>query len=287
MKIKQDTQEVYEGRIRKVLDYIDSHLSEYLNVQQLSDLGNFSMYHFHRIMRAHLCEPLMQYISRRRVEWAASLLITQDSPVSEIAVKVGFEEASSLNKAFKRHLGESPTVFRKKMRRLYLNNNQFKKEEVMKVVPVFITIKDTPVIFSEAIGMYQNSAAQAWEKVCGYAAPKGLMGPNTEFIGISLDDPNVTATDKLRYQACLTVEKALDADGAIGSKVIAGGKYAVFTHKGSYNNFQSIYNYIFGEWMQNSDQQVKDEMAFEKYLNSPDQVPEEELLTEIWVPLVG
>ncbi len=65
---------------------------------------------------------------------------------------------------------------------------------------------------------------------------------------------------------------------------LKGGLYAVFTHKGSSLDFQRTFQYIFGEWLPNSDYTVDDrehfELLGEKYKNeSPDS---EE---EIWIPI--
>ncbi len=275
----------YQERIRKVVDFIDENLQNSLSLEELAAIGNFSPFHFHRIIRGYLREPLLQYVKRQRLERGASLLHMQNLEISEIAWKVGFAEASSFNKAFKKHFGVNPTQFRKDIRRLYFNNSHIQKEKSMKVIPEFKTLDEQTIIFSEQMGEYDKSAEKAWKEVCSFAGPKGLLGPKAAFLGISMDDPNVTDTAKLRYQACVTVPVETLVAGSIGKKVVAGGRYAIFTHKGSYNHFHEIYNYIFGVWMVESGEKLRDEVTFEKYINSPGEVPEDELLTEIYVPV--
>ncbi|AFK02070.1 transcription activator effector binding protein [Emticicia oligotrophica DSM 17448] len=68
------------------------------------------------------------------------------------------------------------------------------------------------------------------------------------------------------------------------SYTLIGGLYAVFLHKGSSSEFQQTFQYIFGEWLPNSEYSIDDrehfELLGEKYRNeSPDS---EE---EIWIPI--
>ncbi|WP_245797082.1 GyrI-like domain-containing protein [Bacteroides luti] len=70
----------------------------------------------------------------------------------------------------------------------------------------------------------------------------------------------------------------------IKSMIISAGQYAVYTHKGSYSLLDSFYNailnnlppqYILGEGL-----------ILEHYLNSPVETTENELLTEVLLPIV-
>jgi len=68
---------------------------------------------------------------------------------------------------------------------------------------------------------------------------------------------------------------------------IAAGKYAVFLHKGAYENFQETYAYIFNQWLPESSYQLQDDkVCFEIYLNrDPRRTKPENLKTEIYIPL--
>jgi AraC family transcriptional regulator len=63
------------------------------------------------------------------------------------------------------------------------------------------------------------------------------------------------------------------------------GTYAVLTFKGPYAGLPQAYRYLYEEWLPRSSAQPADRPPFERYLNMPGQVPDEELLTEICVPL--
>ena len=121
MKHKSDTLKDYHQRINKVILYINNHLSEDLNLNQLASYSNFSVYHFHRIMRAYLGEPIGNYILRLRLETAARLLMFTQEQIADIAWKTGYETPSAFTNAFKNRFGLSPVEFRNSA----VNNHNF------------------------------------------------------------------------------------------------------------------------------------------------------------------
>ncbi len=102
MNNKTITVKDYQERINRVLIYINNHIEDKLDLECLANISNFSPFHFHRIMRAHLNEPIGSYISRIRLETAARLLKFSNQNINEIAYKIGYDTPSSLTKAFKK-----------------------------------------------------------------------------------------------------------------------------------------------------------------------------------------
>ena len=68
---------------------------------------------------------------------------------------------------------------------------------------------------------------------------------------------------------------------------LAGGRHAVLVHKGPYAELHKAYNWLFGTWLPASGEEPADRPCFEEYLNDPQQVPPEEWLTAINLPLVA
>ncbi|MFW5700514.1 MAG: GyrI-like domain-containing protein, partial [Cyclobacteriaceae bacterium] len=63
------------------------------------------------------------------------------------------------------------------------------------------------------------------------------------------------------------------------------GKFAVFTHQGSYSGLNRLYRSIYLDWLPNTNKKLRHSIPFEKYLNNPDKVKEDDLLTEIYIPI--
>jgi AraC family transcriptional regulator len=87
----------YEKRMHRVLEYIDKHLDQPLDLGTLAEVAHFSPFHFHRLFSAWMAETLGDYLRRRKIEVAAMRLVAQPRvPVLHIALSVGFGSAEAL-----------------------------------------------------------------------------------------------------------------------------------------------------------------------------------------------
>jgi AraC family transcriptional regulator len=286
--VKPQTRLLYFERINRILNFINLNLDKPMDMDMLAGMGYYSTFHFQKIMRAHLGESLGSHIIRLRIETAAHLLKLTTIPVQDIAMKTGYENPASFNKAFKKRFGISPSEFREQKHteyQHYLKQTKMNISDQISLQPKIKNIESMKVIYAQATGPYSQSAAKAWETVCSFAAKNKLFGFKTTFIGISHDSPDVTDAEKLRYDACITVKKDVSPQGEIGVKTIDGGKYAIFRHKGSYEKFNDSYNYIYGTWMPENNIEPDDKPCFELYINSPDKTKPEKLLTDIYIPI--
>lgn len=127
MQSKEETIKNYQERINKVLVYINDHLDDKLDLEKLASLSNFSVFHFHRIIRAYLNEPLGAFVLRLKLDYSVRLLEFSDEPINEIAYKIGFEAPSSFNKSFKKRFGVSPVEFRRTKKSSFLSKLLIKK----------------------------------------------------------------------------------------------------------------------------------------------------------------
>ena len=86
MNIQDRSRIEYRARVNKVMDYIDQHLDESLDLKSIAEVASFSPFHFHRIFTFMIGESPIDYIQRIRVERAAWQL-REENPrsVTEIA----------------------------------------------------------------------------------------------------------------------------------------------------------------------------------------------------------
>ena len=110
------------------------------------------------------------------------------------------------------------------------------------------TIKPMRVAFVRHVGPY-DEVGTAWDKLCTMLGIEGYLGAQCKFIGISYDDPDVTAPEKLRYDACITVDDNFVPTGDIMVQTIGGGEYAVMTHIGPYDKLGETYSKLYGQWL--------------------------------------
>jgi AraC family transcriptional regulator len=84
-----------------VLEHVDRHLDERLELESLARVANFSAFHFHRLFAAWMGETMGEYLRRRRLEVAAQRLVAQPRlPVLPVALGVGFGSAEAFARAF-------------------------------------------------------------------------------------------------------------------------------------------------------------------------------------------
>ncbi len=79
------------------------------------------------------------------------------------------------------------------------------------------------------------------------------------------------------------VAKAFPDKDDIKAGETLAGKAALYMYKGPYSGMESVYNEIF-KWFGEKGHQPQG-VFYEYYYNAPDEVPEEELLTRIVIPL--
>jgi AraC family transcriptional regulator len=285
MEIKSSTREEYLKRVNVVVDYINNHLDEELDLQKLAEMSNLSTYHFHRIMKAFLGETLGAYIIRVRLETAVRLLRYTDLPVEQIAYSVGYEMPSSLSKSFKQFYDITPQEYRNNKNFVIMKPVQLNPDLKLKS-PKVIELETKKAIYIRLNGAYSElDFCGTWGRLWAYVKEQKLFSAGIEHISIYHDDPKVTTSEKLRTDVCLVLPKPAEPKGEIGVKEIAGGKYAVFLYQGPYTNLGIVYDTIFAQWLPGSGYELRNAPLFEKYVNDPSRTEEAKLKTEIYIPL--
>jgi AraC family transcriptional regulator len=143
----------------------------------------------------------------------------------------------------------------------------------------------TRVAFVRHFGPYEEVAG-TWQQLCAWAGPKGLLGPDSRMFGVCHDDPDITPAGEIRYDACIEVRDGVGPDGGVGVQTVAGGAYAVATHRGPYTGLADTYRALMGRWMPaHGHVPATDRPCLEFYRNDPNTTPPEELVTDVWVPV--
>jgi len=98
---------------KRVADYIEARLDARLTIADMAALVHLSPFHFARAFKQSFGMPPHRYHMMRRVEAAKALLNATTTPMTEIALRLGFSEASSLSAGFRRVTGVSPSAYRR------------------------------------------------------------------------------------------------------------------------------------------------------------------------------
>jgi AraC family transcriptional regulator len=293
MTRKESNRQFYQQNLNRVIEYIHSNLDGKIDIKKLADLSNFSPFHFHRISSALLGEPIGAYITRTRIETAAKMIRYSEEGIENIAYAVGFETPSSLSKAFKNHFGITPSAYRKnKFHKIKTTNimkatSRSERSKSLNIKkPKIVEIENQNCIYYRMQGAYHTlNYEKAWGTLWGQIKEQKLFTKGIQTIGLPHDDPKVTKEDKIRYDACLIIHKEAKPVGEVGVKTLEGGKFAMFLYQGSYKNFEQVYEYMFNDWLMETNYELRDAPCRERYISNPDRVAEDKLKTEFYIPI--
>lgn len=286
--MSQKSSNHYQQCIRKALGVMELARDEVPTLEELAKVAGLSRFHFHRIFRSIVGEPVASHHKRLRLERAASRLSHSKEAITGIAFAAGFESSAAFSKAFRGHFGCSPSDFRKRgPDRISPGPDQTRTRQRVKDMKVEIKkLAPIEVYAVRKTGPYKVAASEAFSKLMPFAYGNKLMTPETRIFGIGHDDPSVTGADQIRYDACFTRDIAIEPSGEVRNQVIEGGVYAVFLHKGSYETLVESYDVLIGSWLPENDRELRDVPLFEEYLNrDPRRTKPENLRTLIYIPI--
>lgn len=288
----------YLEQLEKAIIFIETNLCEDIKVEEIAGAAGYSYFHFHRVFEAVLGETVGNYLRSRRLTKAAYDLVYTDKRILDIALDYRFESQEAFNRAFKKIYQVTPGTFRKNRMDMVLFNKKpltrFKLKHLKTKITVQPEIKEIGKI--NLIGvrgkttLRSNLIPEMWR----------LFNPRIEEIknrtkgvrgyGVNEVDPDFDFTkfdEDMQFSVLVGVEVSSFADIPPGmvAKTLAGGKYAVFTHKGRVDTLRITYDYIWGTWLSCCGYEVdlRDDFEFydERFLG-PDN---EESEMSIYIPL--
>ena len=105
--------------ISKIIAYINKNYHNNISIASLCKLGSMSKSSLMRNFKNATGISPLQYLLRLRLNEAALLLCSTEKSLCEIAATVGFSDINYCGRQFKRILGLSPVLYRKKYRGQY------------------------------------------------------------------------------------------------------------------------------------------------------------------------
>ncbi len=288
MPARLSTREDYRQRLDRVRAHLDAHLADPLDLETLARVACLSSCHFHRVFRGLTGEGVGEHLRRLRLERGALLLRHSPREVTEVALAVGYESPAAFSRAFERHFGVAPSAWRERGQAAsptaapaaaaVFQPTAIKPER-------FVRRATVPVSFVRRLGPYAESAPAAWADLMRTLSWRVWLRFPLEMIGVCHDDPEITAPEKLRYDACLHFRLPATPRDGVSERVLPGGLHAVFLHRGPHADLPASYARIYGAWLPESGERLGEEPAFEVYLDQPGRIAPENLRTLIHLPL--
>jgi AraC family transcriptional regulator len=304
----------YVQAINIAIDYIHLHLNELLSLEAVAREVSFSPYHFHRIFKSIVQETLHQYIRRARIEKSEKLLVFHEGiPVRDIAFECGFESLSCFSRAFKDMRGLAPTDYRKRYalnmnRDMTFAEQRFRQEiaalstlgsigGIDRVISYAlreihkVTIQHIPaqkVAYTRHRGLIRGlnpQLSRSFENTFKEVRRHGLLSSDSQALGVSHDDTNITPLHKCRYDACVTVNPDSGPIPGIESQLLPGGKYAVLTISDTPTVSWLLGDLLVQQWLPASGYQLDMRPFLEKFYNNPVHDPYQRAIFDFCVPV--
>lgn len=99
------------AKLRRVLDYVDSHLVDRISLPDLAREAGMSVRHFCRCFQTQTGRTPHRYILHARIQRAKVLMECSDAKLAQIAFEVGFKTHAHFCHVFRRVTGETPKRF--------------------------------------------------------------------------------------------------------------------------------------------------------------------------------
>ncbi len=281
----------YAERIQRVCDYIYQHLDAELSLEQLSQVAHFSKYHFHRQFSEYTGISVSRFIQLMRLKRASyRLAFDQDDKIIDIALEAQFENPESFSRAFKIAFDQTPSQFRETPDWPHWHSKfhftQPTEEGTADMDIKIVDFKPTKV----AVLQHRAAPSRINESVSKFIEwrKQSKLSPkdSAHTYGVVYDDPKNKPGDDFRFDICGSVEQDVPNNPqGITTGNIAGGRCAVIRHTGAHDNIGEKIYYLYGKWLPESGEELRDAPIFFHYLNLITDVAEHELKTDIYLPL--
>ncbi len=149
-----------------------------------------------------------------------------------------------------------------------------------------LQIPSCPIACVHHIGQYEG-ITEAFERLVAWMELHEVFAQSPKYLGIYWDNPAEVAVNKLRSDACCTLQAPILAEGDVRPGAIPAGTYVVAHHQGPYPTLDAAWAWIYDTWLPSSDLQLVDGIAFELYLNDPEEVTPDQLRTDLYIPVIG
>jgi AraC family transcriptional regulator len=290
---KAHQSQFHRSQIGRAQRYIRLHMADQLTLARIAREAGSSSYHFARLFQAYVGETLFEFIRRIRLATALRMLLEDpDASVTEIALNIGYVTSAAFNKTVRKTLDLTPSSFRKLGKEkqdalIYaLSQPRYPREVNVNLTHEFEAVSRplTHYVFLEKRGPFAEVAPPLWNELAPLIQRMNQQEVR-EFLGVSGIDKSRPGEDAMIYQAGVALAHEPDAlPASLQLRAIKSGRYARFLLTGPYSQIWPAFDRIF-KALAEKKVTLHPEFCIENYLNDPRNTPEDQLQTELLVPI--
>lgn len=258
------------------------------SVVKLAEISGMSERSLRDYFKLYTHQSLVKYTSARRAEYAARIfrLFPQTSK-SEVASIIGFNCSNGIYGLMRKNGVDKIDSL---LNDIHIESKRLSfRIEKLEDCKLFYRQEEVVYKVCSEIKFEEDN----WNTIERYVATKFPDAQLIGYVGFAIDryiadDPESGIfISGILYQGISTHDLKQDMIGEIGWRTVYAGKYAVFSHVGSYDNLDAFYSQVISTLHQSGNPKIDISIPImEKYLNSPTDTSEEGLITELWIPLL-
>lgn len=278
--------------LQKAIEYMENHILEAINYEQVAKHIHVSSYHFHRTFSLITGMTANEYIRNRRLSMAGQELTISETKIIDIALKYGYETPESFTKAFTRFHGVTPSVakraginlksFNRLLIKIKLEGGTIMDYRIEKREQFLVLAKSTK-FRNEIISELNNTEIPDFWNACGNDGTFETLKEHTSKIGNIYGVCAPISKENTHFKYGIGVEFTGN-DIPEGYKLwhIKPSTWAVFKCIGETPDcIGATWNKIFSEFIPGSDYNILDDTDFEVYSDELGA----DCFCEIWVPV--
>ena len=274
-------------RLNEAIGYMEEHLTDEIDYEQLGRIACCSSYHFQRMFTYMAGIPLSEYIRRRKMSLAAVDLQGSDMKIVDVAEKYGYHSPTAFNRAFQSVHGIAPSAVKNEgvsvksfppvsfkiiVKGVEEMNYRIETKDAFRIVGVSVPLeKDIEKNFAVIPRKWQETAVNGTlQKLTGLmdTQPMGVLGVST-----------CNDTEPWRYYIAVSSSQT---DKDLEEYTVPAATWAVFPGAGTNQSIQELERRIVTEWLPTSGYEYGNAPDVEVYLNPDPQNAQ----YEVWIPVV-
>lgn len=273
-------------RLNQSIQYIEEHLTEEIDYEQLGRIACCSAYHYQRMFTYMAGMPLSEYIRRRKMSLAAVDLQGGMEKVIDIAEKYGYRSPTAFNRAFQSIHGIAPSsvkeegvavksfppiTFKITVKGAEEMNYRIETKEDFRIVGVSAPLhREIEKNFAIVPQMWQDAVTDGTIQCLAAkmdAPPMGLLG-----VSVCGDE------EQWKYFIAVSTSKEQED---FQEYTVPASTWAIFPGEGTNQSIQELEQRIVTEWLPTSGYEYGSGPDIEVYINPDPQ----NARYEVWIPV--
>lgn len=279
------------GSILRAVEIIEDHLKKELPVAKLAQNVGYSQYHFIRLFQGVIGLSPKEYINCRKLTEAAKELIITPGKVTNLAFEYQFNDYETFSRAFKRMFGITPTQC-KNLRlgdtipfvEKFVDKSDSLHYKSSHDEPKLVTF---PHLLLVGLASPVRSAWMVAEKWSHFSLEVEAIADRIvpeRYYQLAFWPEN-REMDGFFVMPAVEVRRFSEIPSILVGKTVTGGRYLLFIHRGPRRKVAKTYQYIYEEYLPNSNYTPNRNYNFEYYGSACTDVEDEDLETEIYIPV--